>query len=80
MRRACADLPFKAGDKNFSVTVSIGVSHWAAGDRCDDLLKKADVALYSAKSEGRNRVRAANEKLLMAAEAAGVVRYQHRAS
>lgn len=80
LRRTCADMSFKAGDKSLSVTVSIGVSHWAAGDNSDDLLKKADVALYSAKSEGRNRVRAANEKLLMAAEAAGVVRYQHRAS
>jgi two-component system cell cycle response regulator len=57
LRRSCAGIPFKAGLQRFSVTCSLGVSRWAPGDTADDLLKRADIALYQAKSEGRNRVR-----------------------
>jgi predicted signal transduction protein with EAL and GGDEF domain len=40
-----------------SVTVSIGVTAAAeSGDCRDGLLKRADDALYSAKTAGRNRV------------------------
>jgi diguanylate cyclase (GGDEF)-like protein len=57
LRRRCAGLPFTAGKHGFSVTCSLGVSRWAPGDTADDLLKRADIALYQAKAEGRNRVR-----------------------
>jgi two-component system cell cycle response regulator len=56
LRRTCAEIPFNAGKETFSVTCSLGVSPWIAGDTADDLLKKADIALYRAKAEGRNRV------------------------
>ena len=40
------------------MTVSIGVSEWAgAGDRVDELVKRADEALYQAKADGRNRTK-----------------------
>ena len=39
------------------VTASFGVAQLAAGESGDELLRRADVALYRAKSEGRNTVR-----------------------
>lgn len=38
------------------VTVSVGVAAWRAGEPVDDLLARADHALYQAKAAGRNRV------------------------
>ncbi|RTE66933.1 GGDEF domain-containing protein [Amphritea opalescens] len=38
------------------VTVSLGVASWASGTTVDTWLKRADDALYLAKSEGRDRV------------------------
>ncbi len=51
IRNAIALHNFKLVDK---VTVSLGVTHYAAGDNEASLLKKADLALYHAKHEGRN--------------------------
>ena len=42
-----------------SVTASLGVAEHVAGQTVDRLLKNADVALYAAKTSGRNRVVAA---------------------
>jgi len=39
------------------VTASFGVAQLAPGESGDELLRRADVALYRAKSEGRNTVR-----------------------
>jgi diguanylate cyclase len=38
-----------------AVTVSIGVAVHRAGDRLDETMKRADVALYQAKNAGRDR-------------------------
>jgi diguanylate cyclase (GGDEF)-like protein len=39
------------------VTASVGFSVLGADEVADDLVRRADVALYAAKREGRNRVR-----------------------
>jgi len=47
-----------------SVTVSIGVAVWQAGDSCKTLISRADDAMYRAKHGGRNRVEMALEPML----------------
>jgi diguanylate cyclase (GGDEF)-like protein len=43
--------------RDLSLTMSIGIAEYPAPAKsADDLLKLADVALYQAKREGRNRI------------------------
>jgi diguanylate cyclase (GGDEF)-like protein len=44
-----------ADDETVSVTVTVGVAAWD-GESVDDLVKRADAALYAGKAAGRNRV------------------------
>ena len=47
----------KADGQKLTVTISIGVTSAAAGgDDRERMLKRADIALYTAKNQGRNRV------------------------
>jgi diguanylate cyclase (GGDEF)-like protein/PAS domain S-box-containing protein len=55
LRRAVAQ-PLTLGDKEIIVTPSLGISLYPHdGADADELLRHADMALYAAKAEGRNR-------------------------
>ena len=56
LRAAMMALQFDTAKGPLTLTCSFGVSEWQAGDSIDQLLKRADVALYAAKTGGRNRV------------------------
>jgi len=58
IRGAIAGAPFDCGsNESLEVTVSVGVATMLPSDlSVDDLVKRADMALYQAKSAGRNRV------------------------
>jgi len=57
IRKRVADEPIKTDDGAVKVTVSVGVAELDAEMRGpEDLLKRADAALYEAKQAGRNRV------------------------
>ncbi|WP_110638718.1 GGDEF domain-containing protein [Pseudomonas sp. CC120222-01a] len=59
LRRAVQDLHAAQGDARLQITVSIGLAGCAADETApslDELLARADQALYRAKAHGRNRV------------------------
>jgi len=57
VRAEIADKPFVVGGQPISITISVGVSSLNTGtDTAADMLKRADVALYEAKTSGRNKV------------------------
>jgi two-component system cell cycle response regulator len=55
LRAAVAAAPVQAAETELAVTVSVGWAHWS-GDTPDDLLARADRALYRAKDAGRDTV------------------------
>jgi diguanylate cyclase (GGDEF)-like protein len=61
IRHAILDHTFLPKSRDYRVTVSIGVAQYKGEGGChpDDLLRDADIALYRAKTNGRNRVEAA---------------------
>jgi len=47
--------PFSIGDVRTHVSASIGIAAGTQGDSAEDLLRQADVAMYSAKAAGKGR-------------------------
>ena len=56
LRVALSDLTLATAEWTIHVTCSLGVGEYHTGDAIDDLMKRADLALYHAKREGRGRV------------------------
>ncbi len=60
-RRLCrvvAEHPFRAGTESLHITLSIGLAVTGRpSDSLDDLIRRADQALYQAKQSGRNCVK-----------------------
>jgi diguanylate cyclase (GGDEF)-like protein len=58
IRRSCADKLFQHLPHTISMTVSIGVSAYKNDlpDDCREMIQQADIALYHAKNNGRNKV------------------------
>jgi len=55
LREHVAGRPFADDAQRVPLTVSVGWASWA-GEVLDDLIQRADAALYAAKGAGRNRV------------------------
>jgi diguanylate cyclase (GGDEF)-like protein len=56
LRQVIAEQWVIIGERAISVTVSIGVAAFSPYDTVDDLLRRADQAMYAAKHGGRNQV------------------------
>jgi diguanylate cyclase len=54
------------GALSISITASCGVAEYALGEGADDLIRRADEALYEAKKQGKNRVAIKRRPLLSA--------------
>nr|WP_282452580.1 GGDEF domain-containing protein [Lysobacter sp. CAU 1642] len=55
---AASPLPLDRGE-SLRMGVSVGAAEWQSGESLDDLLRRADVALYRAKQDGRGILRRA---------------------
>lgn len=71
LRQVVAEQPVATPAGPVGVTISIGVAEAPPGSEAQALLRRADEALYRAKSNGRNRVETAPDEPEAAAAAAG---------
>ncbi|MCL1089845.1 sensor domain-containing diguanylate cyclase [Shewanella profunda] len=55
-RRSISQRELKVNGIHISITVSIGVAEFQPQETSEDLIKRADLALYQAKEAGRNQV------------------------
>lgn len=66
LRLKASDLLIRSPKGPVRLTCSFGVSEWSEGETVEGLLKRADIALYEAKTTGRNRVVSAMTDLVLA--------------
>ena len=71
LRAAIEACPFHFKGEPVTITVSIGVSAFKAGDRGEQVLKRADEALYQAKYKGRNCVESISDKAVRPSDEQG---------
>ncbi len=62
LRLAVQKRPLRVGDGEIHLTASFGVAARRTGDSAEAWLARADAAMYTAKRDGRNRVRVADEE------------------
>ena len=60
IRTAVQNLCFFVGEKQIRLSVSLGCATYQPSESQDDLLRRADLALYQAKRDGRNLTRVAS--------------------
>jgi len=65
LRQEIMALRRKANGTSLTLTSSFGVSEWIAGESIDETLRRADMALYSAKRAGRNCVITTDDALAL---------------
>ncbi|SNZ20059.1 diguanylate cyclase (GGDEF) domain-containing protein [Cohaesibacter gelatinilyticus] len=70
LRREIAETDIRLNKSTVTVTSSFGVAIYRPGESIDELLKRADMALYKSKNDGRNRVSAERPRLKRASSAA----------
>jgi diguanylate cyclase (GGDEF)-like protein len=56
LRLMVENLEFVYKAERIPVTISLGVTDFRPGDTPDDIIGRADAALYKAKEQGRNQV------------------------
>lgn len=56
IRQRCAELSFSGFPDTLKVTISCGVASYNPPESVDELIRRADAALYRAKAKGRNRI------------------------
>lgn len=56
LRAAVEACPFHFKSEPVTITVSIGITAFKPGERCEHVIQRADQALYRAKNAGRNRI------------------------
>ncbi|KAF1066315.1 MAG: Diguanylate cyclase DosC [Pseudomonas citronellolis] len=56
LRHAVQDLDFRVEGQAVPLSISLGCATLASGESAEDLLRRADSALYAAKRDGRNRL------------------------
>jgi diguanylate cyclase (GGDEF)-like protein len=62
IRLAIESSTYRHGEQSIPVTASLGVAAYTAGETLDQLIARADHALYDAKRKGRNVVRSAQPR------------------
>jgi diguanylate cyclase (GGDEF)-like protein len=62
IRAAAASHSFGEGQRRFKLTLSVGASSLSDNESGNDMIARADLALYHAKEKGRNRVEKATMK------------------
>ncbi|MDX1537725.1 EAL domain-containing protein [Arsukibacterium sp.] len=55
--------PFQLAERSYSISASIGIAMFSDANNVDELLQRADLAMYDAKDRGRNRYSFYNSNL-----------------
>jgi len=60
--RQVRQLHFRTNGRKFSITISAGIAEHRHGESLQELIHRADLALYRAKQSGRNQICMAMER------------------